>query len=304
MLLLFLIIHSSFAVIIDEKELENTTSTTTTTTTTMTTTTPLSIKSLYSMLDLPDKNFDSFLDRSTRVSAALSLENYSHWTFNYLGHFRVSSRLTSDPINLDPGSATFLSAKKKWGTYGTQIMLKYFFDPCYVNSNDVDITVCSSYKDGLSYMDIMFDLPYNFNFYSNVLATLLCKKSGEEKTCPRDIDSLQTGPGYMLYHNHNRLSRKIVKKVRKSFLNVDNHLIVRASMTPDHNSLIKIQIFPKQYYALDQKLKSQISSDDYFQFLEEIKEQDGPETTTQLPKRTTRRTIKSSDMPRSRLGRR
>jgi hypothetical protein len=188
-------------------------------------------------------------------------------------------------MNLNPGSATFLSAKKKWGTYGAQIMLKYFFDPCYVNSNDVDITVCSSYKDGLSYMNIMFDLPYNFNFYSNVLATLLCKKSEEENTCPRDIDSLHTGPGYMLYHNHNRLSRKIVKNVRKSFLNEDNHLIVRASMTPAHNSLIKIQIFPKQFYALDQKLKSQISSDEYFQFLEEIKEQDGPEKTTEMPKR-------------------
>jgi hypothetical protein len=90
--------------------------------------------------------------------------------------------------------------------------------------------------------------------------------------------------------------------VRKSFLNEDNHLIVRASMTPAHNSLIKIQIFPKQFYALDQKLKSQISSDEYFQFLEEIKEQDGPEKTTEMPKRTTQRSIKNSEMPRSRLG--
>ena len=68
--------------------------------------------------------------------------------------------------------------------------------------------------------------------------------------------------------------------------------------------LIKIQILPKQFYALDQKLKSQISSDAYFQFLEEIKKQDGPERTTgtfgtEKPKRTTRG---SSEMPRSRLG--
>ncbi|CAG5113677.1 Oidioi.mRNA.OKI2018_I69.chr2.g7767.t1.cds [Oikopleura dioica] len=302
-----ILLHFAVAVIKDRKEVENTTSTTTTstattttTTTTTTTATPVSLDSLFSALDVPKKKFSSFLDRSTRVSAAISLENYSHWTIHNLGHFRVSGRLTSDSGNLNPGSASFISAKKKWGLYGAQIQLKYFFDPCEATSNDVDLTVCS--KNDLSYLDIMFDLPYNFNFYSNVLATMLCKKTGEKNLCPRDVDSLATGPGYMLYHNHNRLSRKIFKKKKEAFLNEDDHLILRASMTPEHNSIIKIQIFPKKYHALDTKIIRKISSEDYFEFLESLKQVDGPEETTQKPKRTTRATMSQSEMPRSRLG--
>ena len=131
---------------------------------------------------------ESYLNTKVRISVAGQIENYTKWPLQYDGYTRQTGQLQLHPRTVQNGTVERWTSQKKWGLFGNQIQLKFNIQ----NSED------------RTELHVMYDLPYNFDFYSNILSTVLCTVdeshvSSMNHKCPEEIFT-HRGPHVLADH--------------------------------------------------------------------------------------------------------
>ena len=120
-------------------------------------------KMLFDSLEVGDSvrgKLDQYLNMKTRISVAAQIENYSRWPLYFYGYTRKTGRFGLVPRHVFNGTVERWMSQKKFGLFGNQMQLKFFIQ-------------------NITEIHVMYDAPYNFNFYSNVLSTIICDHKKE-----------------------------------------------------------------------------------------------------------------------------
>lgn len=120
-------------------------------------------KMLFESLEKGDSvlgKLEEYLNKDTRISVAAQIENYSRWPLYFYGYTRKTGRFGLVPRHVLNGTFERWMSQKKFGLFGNQMQLKFFIRH-------------------ITEVHVMYDAPYNFNFYSNILSTIICDHQDE-----------------------------------------------------------------------------------------------------------------------------